>query len=320
MKNQRISLQRYPLGKCRGDESKGIALLQHPSCVPKYETNQGVQRYTEELTMNNMISVSSASLAKFENKLPYCVGTFRAMKRILQRRAVDGFELLYRPEWDGDCYLSSKNLDEDTGLKVLSRLQIERFPLLSIHARKDVGVHLCSRNDGDIEKGKRLIRESLLFAKTLAIGICVFHLWDTFATRLDIDAIKDVFQEVADSFPDVKASVENIPTSADGKTPFDLVNDFKYLTLDTRWAMAYDELDAFRSISSRIVNVHLRGELKGEKWVFGNSTSTFNDIVKSIGNDWKYSGILTVEPDGTLENSQFDDFVEALLSLRALGK
>ncbi len=53
--------------------------------------------------MTNRIVVSTASLAKFDDKLPYgLLGTFRIVKRILDKGVVDGFELLYKPEWDGE--------------------------------------------------------------------------------------------------------------------------------------------------------------------------------------------------------------------------
>jgi sugar phosphate isomerase/epimerase len=114
----------------------------------------------------------------------------------------------------------------------------------------------------------------------------------------------------------VKASVENIPTHLKGYTPFDLVKSFEYVTLDLRWAAMYNELDRFESIVDRIVNVHLRGSLKGDKWVLERSDFGFYEALKRIRNDWKYTGLLTVEPEGKIERSLSEAFLKAMRSLR----
>ncbi len=287
--------------------------------------------------MKKGISVSTASLAKFEDKPPYgFLGTFKTMERILERKAVDGFELLYKPEWDGDPPLSQKDMIDYKAQEVLLRLQREQFPVFSVHARKDIGVYLCSSSKRDFRKGKRLIHDCLAFAEALNVEDCVFHLWDTFSTSFDLDLITNAFIDTASQFPRLRASVENIPTSVEGNTPFDLVKDFKYLTLDTRWATAYNEFSNFESITDKIVNIHLRGELRGEKWCLDNSSFefygvlkgiacalgkdnsslSFCEVLKTIRKKWNYSRLLTMEPDGALDGSRFDSFLEALRSLR----
>jgi len=267
--------------------------------------------------MTNRVAVSTAPLAKFEDELPYgLLSTLRIMKRILEKGVVDGFELLYKPEWDGDPPLSQKDRIDYTAKEVLVRLQKEHFPILSVHARKDIGVYLCSKHRIDFEKGKRLLHDSLVFAEALDAGICVFHLWDTFSTCFDLDSISDAFQETTSQFPRLRASVENIPTLIEGRTPFDLVRNFKYLTLDTRWAAVYNEPSAFEPIISKIVNVHLRGELRGEKWLLDSERFDFYGILEKMRKRWSYSGLLTLEPDGQLDSLRFDSFLKALLSLR----
>jgi len=287
--------------------------------------------------MTNKISVSTAPLAKFEDKMPYgLLSTLRIMKLVLESGAVDGFELLYKPQWDGDPPLSKKDMIDYTAEEVLSRLQKEHFPILSVHARKDIGAYLCSKHKDDFEKERRLLHDSLAFTESLDAEVCVFHLWDTFATNSDLLLIGDVFREISGQFSGIKASVENIPTSLTGKTPVNLLKDFRHLTLDTRWATAYNELGNFESMTNKIVSIHLRGELRGEKWCLDNSSFEFYGVLKgtaralrkdnsslgfcevleTIREKWNYSRLLTMEPDGALDSSRFDSFLEAMRSLR----
>jgi hypothetical protein len=122
--------------------------------------------------------------------------------------------------------------------------------------------------------------------------------------------------EIAGQFPKVKASVENIPTHLEGHTPFGLVKSFEYVTMDLRWAAMYKELDAFKSIFNAIVNVHLRGSLKESKWVLERSDFGFYEALHKIRKEWKYSGLLTVEPEGRRDGSLFERFLEAMRTLK----
>jgi sugar phosphate isomerase/epimerase len=89
------------------------------------------------------------------------------------------------------------------------------------------------------------------------------------------------------------------------------------VTLDLRWAALYDELDAFESLADRIVNVHLRGKLEGRRWVLEKAKFSFYEALSRIRNEWKYSGPLTVEPEGGIKSSSFEDFVNAMKALKA---
>jgi hypothetical protein len=117
-------------------------------------------------------------------------------------------------------------------------------------------------------------------------------------------------------FPKVKASVENVPTRLGGCSPFTLVRSFEYVTLDLRWASMYNELDAFESIVGKIANVHLRGSLNKNRWVLERSGFNFYKSLDKIRNDWKYSGLLAVEPEGRIDGSLFRSFVQAMRSLK----
>lgn len=274
--------------------------------------------------MANLISVSSAPIAGFGDKEYYdLIGTVEVMRRIFRESVVDGFELQLEPEWDdGNPPLTDADWADWTKTpkytykEIVALMKKKCLPILSVHASRDVGSYLCSERERDWEKGKRAIHDSLSIAESLGANVCVFHLWDTWKTDFDVHHLEKIFLGVVDQFPRVKASVENIPTHLKGLTPFELVKSFDCVTLDLRWAALYNELDAFESIIGRVVNVHLRGSLKGDRWVMERSDFGFYEALNRIRTEWKYAGLLTVEPEGRIEGSMFKSFLEAMRSLR----
>jgi len=156
----------------------------------------------------------------------------------------------------------------------------------------------------------------LFLTTELDAEVCVFHLWDTWKTEFNINHLKKTLSEIATQYPKVKASVENIPTHLKGQTPFSLIKSFKTITVDLRWTALYDELNAFKSITDRIANIHLRGTLKKEKWVLDRSNFSFYEALDTIKNKWKYQGPLTVEPEGGTTSPNFENFLKAMKSLR----
>ena len=160
------------------------------------------------------------------------------------------------------------------------------------------------------------MRDALLIAGELGASICVFHLWDTWKTSFNIDRVSEIFQECADEFPNMKASVENIPTKVECSTPFELVKRFECVTLDLRWAALYEELEKFEEIAKSVVNVHLRGRLEADRWVMERSSFGFYEALNRIVCDWRYTGLLTVEPEGKIDGSMFGNFIEAMRSLK----
>lgn len=278
--------------------------------------------------MKYLISVSSAPVARLGDKKYYdLIGTVGVMKKILSESVVDGFELQLEPEWDsenppltdGDLADWTKT-PKYTAREILDVLKKEALPILSVHASRDIGCYLCSSRERDWEKGKRVAYDALLIASELRAGVCVFHLWDTWAKGFDLGRIQKTFNEVVRQFPGVKASVENIPTHLEGYTPFALVKLFDYVTLDLRWAILYNELDSFELIVDKIVNVHLRGKLWQGKWVLDHPGFDFYGALKRIRNNWGYEGLLTMEPDGAVDSSFdsscFHSFIEAMKTLR----
>jgi len=274
--------------------------------------------------MANLISVSSAPIAKLGNKKYYdLLGTLDVLKKVFQVRAVDGFELQLEPEWDTENppltdgqFADWTKIPKYTCEEISTILKGEKLPILSVHASRDIGNYLCSNRERDIEKGKRVMYESLSLTNALETEVCVFHLWDTWKTEFNLKRLQKVFSDIAAQFPRVKASVENIPTHFRGLTPFALVRLFDHVTLDLRWASQYDELNAFESIIDRIANVHLRGRLEGGRWVLDRSSFSFYQALDRIRNKWKYSGLLTLEPEGSIDSSCFNDFVIAMKALR----
>jgi len=231
--------------------------------------------------MANLISVSSAPVAGLGDKEYYdLIGTVEVIQRIFRESVVDGFELQLEPEWDSENppltdtdWADWTKTPKYTAESIAEFFSKESLPILSVHASRDVGGYLCSGRERDWEKGRRVIFDSLSIAESLKAEVCVFHLWDTWKTRFDVNHLADTLLSVADQFPKVKASVENIPTHLKCYSPFRLVNSFKHVTLDLRWAALYDELDLFEPIVGSVVNVHLRGKLQEGKWVLDRSAS-----------------------------------------------
>ena len=270
------------------------------------------------------ISVSSAPIAKLGNKRYYdLLGTLEVMKKIYRESIVDGFELQLQPEWDSENppltdtqFADWTKTPKFNIAEILTVLEKQELPILSVHASRDIGNYLCSSRKRDYEKGKRLIHDALFLADNLGAKICVFHLWDTWKTRFDIHKMKKDLLNMAAQFAEIKASVENIPTHWKKHTPFSLVKQFDYVTLDTKWATLYNELDSFESIINKVVNIHLHGSLRESKWVLNSSNLGFYEALDLIRDRWKYSGLLTVEPEGKRDKSLFNSFVKAMRSLR----
>jgi len=274
--------------------------------------------------MKNLISVSSAPIAGFGNKEYYdLLGTIDVMKKVFREQVVDGFELQLEPEWDceiaplTDVDWADWTKTPKFGAKeIVELVKKEGLPILSVHASRDVGSYLCSEKERDWEKGKRAICDSLSVAESLAAEVCVFHLWDTWKSSFNLHNVESIFSEATEGFPKVKASVENVPTHLKGYSPFMLVKSFQYVTLDVRWASMYEELDAFESIIGSVVNVHLRGSLKKSKWVLERSDLDFYEALNRIRRNWKYSKLLTMEPEGKIDASLFRSFLQAMRSLK----
>ena len=74
------------------------------------------------------------------------------------------------------------------------------------------------------------------FTGEISSSVCVFHLWDTRKQDFDIEFLRKILTEISLEYPGVIASVENVPTNLKGCTPYDLVKEFQWITLDLQWA------------------------------------------------------------------------------------
>jgi hypothetical protein len=273
----------------------------------------------------NPISISVAPTTRAIGKRYYdLAGTIELMNLLWQESVIDGFEFQNLAEWDEENpprderekrFAAWSESQKHTTDEIATLLQKAGLPILSVHANRDVGICLCSAQEQDINKGKRLIHESLFLADRVGASVCVFHLWDTWKEDFEPRFLQDVLHQIAPQYPGVKASVENVPTHLAGSTPVELVSQFQWITLDLQWAALYDELDRFESVKERIANVHLRGRLEGSKWVLEGAPFGFYEALETIRVKWGYEGTLTMEPAG-LREGNWENLVAAMSSLR----
>jgi hypothetical protein len=272
----------------------------------------------------NPISISVAPTTRVIGKRYYDLpGTIGLMHRLWQTSVVDGFEFQNLAEWDAAgpprdeatkrlaAWKDSQRYEID---EIASLLNETGLPILSVHANRDVGICLCSDSERDIASGKALIHESLSLAEEVRAQVCVFHLWDTWKEAFDPAVLHRTLCEAMAHHHGVKASVENVPTQLIRSTPFDLVEQFEWITLDLQWAAMYDELARFESVMDRVVNVHLRGRLEGKAWVLDDAPFGFYEALRTIRQDWGYRGLLTMEPGG-LRDGELESLVAAMASL-----
>ncbi|HOJ12475.1 MAG TPA: hypothetical protein PK733_18075 [Clostridiales bacterium] len=277
---------------------------------------------------SNLISLSIAPAIAAVGK-QYCdlFGSIELMKDIEHRCIIDGFEFQMLEEWDEstppmdrqdrrlDVWLNSC---KHSVHKIISLIKETSLRILSVHAKRDIGIYLCSNKLSDVEEGKRLINEALRFASEINSPICVFHLWDTWKENFDIDFLNEVFSKISLEYPNVKASIENVPTHLKGYTPYDLAKQFQWITLDLQWAALYNEFEKFIELKDRIVNIHLRGELESSRWVMKDYQFDFYEVLNTIIENWNYRGLLTMEPT-KLKEGHLNELITAMTSLGRNG-
>jgi len=272
----------------------------------------------------NRISLSTAPSVQALGKEYYDLSsTLELMERLRVGSVVDSFEFQVLEEWDAihppreqaaDRILAWNASRKYTREQIAALLKTGEYPILSLHAYRDIGIYLCSDQEEDVSRGKELFHQSLSLAQEIGATVCVFHMWDTWRTKLDWVCLYEILQEIASCYPSVKAAVENIPTQVPGATPFQLVQHFPWITLDLQWAAMYHELAKFESLQARIVNVHLRGRLAGGRWILKDAPFGFYQALDTIRSQWGYSGPLTMEPSG-LKAGDWDALMAAMLSL-----
>lgn len=271
---------------------------------------------------HNSVSVSSAPLNSLFDKPYYDLDTTVEIVHLL-KDTVDGIEFQNLAEWDStgpprddphnERIFAWERSRKYSWMELHTLLQEERIRVLSVHANRDVGILLCSQEDHDIRRGKQLMHESLCLARDMGAGICVFHFWDPVQADVDVNHLVQVYDEVSSSYPMVKATVENIPCS--DQTPLELASRFRWVTLDIRWASQYDELERFYHIKRQVVNVHMRGELYGDRWVLNDAPYGFYEAMNMV-RGWGYTGAFTMEPEGGLQHKSLQGLAQALVSMK----
>ncbi|MHA2134250.1 MAG: sugar phosphate isomerase/epimerase family protein [Candidatus Thorarchaeota archaeon] len=278
----------------------------------------------------NQISITTGPLNRLFNR-PYFVfeSTIEVMQSLSSNSIVDGFEVQNLAEWDvrwppRDEYTKGhrrkrwETANKYTFEELSSMLIDSGLPILSIHANRDVGICLCSEDETEIENGRTMIHETLKLASNVGAGIAVFHLWDTWKEEFNVGSLIDELGQIASEYPNVRASVENVPTHFAGRTPFDLARCFEWITVDTHWAAMYMELEHFGDVRPRIINVHVRGSLSDSHWVLEGVPFASSDAFSIIIGEWQYDGILTLEPEPSTSEMTLDQLETAVLRLRRI--
>jgi sugar phosphate isomerase/epimerase len=275
-----------------------------------------------------VLSLSSISLPGFLGRRYYDLeATLFVMGMLSEEKVVDGFELQLLGEWNADYPPISVDSKYDRRMEweicekyskeeIADGVRSRDLEVFSVHANRDVGVCLCSAEEELVSRGRRLMENALSLAEMVGAGICVFHLWDPWIEDIDFGRLRSTFGEVIRSYPGVKAAVENIPTYQKTRSPCELVQDYDWTTVDTKWAVMYGELEAFARLRERIVNVHLRGTLRRGSWRFEGSSTAFDEIIETVLRDWGYDGLVTVEPEDDLSGLQWNEVVHGFAVLR----
>jgi len=279
----------------------------------------------------NALSINTAPLTSYLKKKYYDLeATVYIMRMLLAEGAVDGFEFKLLAEWDSRHHPLAKDTKFDRELawensekyridEIASILNGHRLPILSVHANQDVGVCLCS--PGLKKRGEELIRQALQLAGKVGSGICVFHVWDPWLNEIDFGAIREAFRSILAEYAelDVKGSVENIPVYVPGVSPYTVVKEYSWITLDTKWALKYHELASYKKLKSRIVDVHIHGRAEDSRWLLSAAHHPLSEILHTVEKDWRYQGLFTFDTEGSFEDMKWKDLVSGITTLKRLS-
>ena len=273
------------------------------------------------------LAISTGPLPRMIGKKYYDFEvTLNVMSELDREDVVDGFEFQYLAEWNS----IHPPLDDPTDKRfdawklspkytinqITSRLEDYNFPILSLHTNRDIGKLLCSSIKDQIDEGILLCHQSFDIAEKIRARQCVFHIWDPLSPKFDLNFLQQTLHSIANQYPTIKPTVENIPTSIPNFTPIRLLKEFEWITLDLRWAAMYNELMNFKELKNHITNIHLRGEIINKSWTLPQASFTFEEALEIIINHWQYSGLFTLEPDGDLRYSNWQNFKAAVSSLK----
>ena len=274
------------------------------------------------------LSINTAPLTSYLKKKYYDLeATIYIMRMFSEEKVVDGFEFQLLAEWNPDYHPLNKDTKFDRELawensrkyrieEIAAILKAAHLPILSVHANQDIGICLCAEEPELNRRGIQLIKRALLLAEKIDAHICVFHLWDPWLEDIDFQSIKRAFISVLNDFPTVKASVENIPVYSASTTPYKIVKDYPWITLDVKWALMYGELGRYKAVRDKIIDIHIHGRAQKNRWLFSTAHHTVSDILRTIEKDWDYHRLLTLDTEGSFENMKWRDLVAGISSLR----
>jgi len=251
----------------------------------------------------NKVSISTGCLPRLEGRQFYELeSVLRMIRRLLKESRVDGFEFVLLPEWDSDgppLTPSSAPPDcEKHAIDDLARtLKAQGFPIVSVHANRDIGNYLCSDDVDKASRGIKLTDECLSFTKAVGSKICVFHFWDTWKLTFNLVGLEAICRRFQTTYPDIELSIENVPTRYVGKTPFQIMQGFRHKTLDLKWASMYDEFNAFAGHFTDVSNIHVQGKLQAGGLVPTVGCLDFEDAIATAKRK-NYSGPFTIELEG----------------------
>ncbi len=275
-------------------------------------------------------SISTVPLATYMHRKYYDLGAMIYVMKILMReRVVDGFEFELLAEWNPHFapvekdtkydrkfeWEASRKYDSRQLIDIVNRAGV---PILAVHANRDIGLLLCSGQHDLVDRGAGLMAAALEVAGGVGAPTCVFQLWDPLSAAVDYAGLRELLRRVA-SGAAVRAAVENIPTYAPGPTPFEVVSQFDWITLDMKWAHHYGELDRFREVRERIADVHLHGSLVDRVWTLNGTHIDYAALLHMLTADWRYDGLVTLEAETDFAGLLWSQIVSGIDALRRAG-
>lgn len=266
----------------------------------------------------NALSLSTGWLPRLERRPYYELSSvLKIMNRFSKEKIVDGFEFGLLPEWDSENLpltpTEAPSTCEKHSLKeILEVLLKENLKILTVHASRDVGAYLCSEKADDRAKGERLANDTATFAGSLGAAVCVFHFWHPWKEAQDLPYLENVCGSIQEKHQDIDVSIENIPTVDRDMTPFRMMQGFRHMTLDLKWASMFGEFDKFAQSLKRIDNVHIQGRYQKGFLVPTVGALDYGDALKRI-RAGGYQGFYTVELEG---NAEYEDMLLCFSKIR----
>jgi len=252
-------------------------------------------------------------------------------------------ELVLHPDWRPDIEPRTKQPDpwqasakwnaDDLALELERRLARVGGRVLSVHANRDLGIFLGADESEDRRVGEALLRENCELARRLGARLIVIHAWDTWATSYDPAPTSRHINAVANAYPEITLTVENIPVSAHEWSQAELFGRFARLldtsvgfTLDLSWSSLYDNLEELIYLLPRVRNVHVQGRISRTGRGSGMTADIPGELrleprAGELDIDWAIQKLLDAGYTGqwTLELNRarsLDDFRLALAYLR----